>query len=213
MWNVFSQLEEAATTTAALLSTSGTSGLPKAAAHSHKSFIHQVTALNDSAKKPYEVGSVSFIAGLHSIDAENVQVFRLLALPVFHAFMFPLAHLLPLLQGTPTYIMRRYELTKFLDHIYDYGITETALVPTIVAKILKSDLKPHRLLRSLRMVICAGSTLPQLTQRDFYRLLRPNVRLIQCWGMTEACWITTLLYPEKDHTGSVGRLLPGFEAK
>ena len=146
-------------------------------------------------------------------QANTDQVFRLIALPVFHAFTFPLVHLLPLRQGTATYIMRRYELSSFLNHIHDYGITETTLVPTVIAKILSSGAKIHQLLRSLRVVTSAGSTLPRATQQKFYRLLRPGVRLIQCWGMTEAGWISTVLHPETDYTGTVGRLLPGFEAK
>ena len=117
------------------------------------------------------------------------------------------------MQGTPTYIMRRFEMTAFLNHIHDFEITETAIVPTIITNILKSPIKAYKLLRPLRTVWCAGSPLPQLTHNEFFRLLRPTARLLQTWGMTEIGWITTFLWPEKDHSGSVGRLLPGMEAK
>ena len=109
--------------------------------------------------------------------------------------------------------MRRFDLATFLHHIHDYEVAEVPIVPTMVVSILKSQHKIHKLLRPLRTVWCAGSPLPQLTQNDFYRLLRPNARLLQTYGMTEAGWVSTFLWPEKDHSGSVGRILPGLEAR
>lgn len=55
-WVRFSSEEEAKNTTAALLSTSGTTGLPKAAMISHHSFVTQSIMLEDSKEKPYKVG-------------------------------------------------------------------------------------------------------------------------------------------------------------
>ena len=54
-WVKFSSEEEAKNTTAALLSTSGTTGLPKAAMISHHSFVMQSIMLEDSKEKPYKV--------------------------------------------------------------------------------------------------------------------------------------------------------------
>lgn len=56
-WVRFSSEEEAKNTTAALLSTSGTTGLPKAAMISHHSFVMQSIMLEDSKEKPYKVDS------------------------------------------------------------------------------------------------------------------------------------------------------------
>ncbi|KAG8533018.1 putative NRPS-like protein biosynthetic cluster [Bacidia gigantensis] len=164
-----SSIEEAKGTTAALLSTSGTSGLPKFAMISHYNLTAQMDMLNDKDRKPYT--------------------------------------------GVATYVMRRFDLEKFLACIRTHEITETTVVPTIIVTILKRTCTAYEDLRSLRTVWCAGSPLVQITQNEMFRLLRPTARLIQCWGMTEAGWITTFLWPEKDHSGSVGRLLPGMEAK
>ena len=54
-WVRFSSEEQAKNTTAALLSTSGTTGLPKAAMISHHSFVMQGIMLEDSKEKPYKV--------------------------------------------------------------------------------------------------------------------------------------------------------------
>lgn len=109
--------------------------------------------------------------------------------------------------------MRRFNLPNFLNNVRAFDIKETAIVPSIVVTILKHCRSAWKDLRSLRTVWCAGSPLAQTLQNEFFRQLRPTARLIQLWGMTEAGWISTFLWPEKDHSGSVGRLLPGMEAK
>ena len=59
-WMTFSSQDEAKATTAALLSTSGTSGLPKSAMHSHHNFIAQSIMIDDTVQKPYEVSGTIF---------------------------------------------------------------------------------------------------------------------------------------------------------
>ena len=58
-WITFSGFDEAKRTTAALLSTSGTSGFPKAAMISHHNMIAQTVMLDDSKRKPYTVSARS----------------------------------------------------------------------------------------------------------------------------------------------------------
>lgn len=193
-WVRFTSVEEAKNTTAALLSTSGTTGLPKAAMISHHSFVMQSIMLEDSKEKPYKVS-------------------RLISLPEFHAFAFPLAHIAPIREGIPTYIMRRFEQQRYLTIVHQFEITETPLVPVILNALMKGEPKTRELLASLRLVWCAGSPLDERAQDAFFRLLAPAARVVQVWGMTESGWITTFLWPDIDHTGSVGKLLPGMEAK
>lgn len=54
-WYTFDDEKESRTTTAALMSTSGTTGLPKAAAISHFALVAQNTLLYDSNDKQYQV--------------------------------------------------------------------------------------------------------------------------------------------------------------
>ena len=109
--------------------------------------------------------------------------------------------------------MRRFDLNRYLSAIQHYEITETPMVPQMLRTIGEQPELARDMLKSLRLIWSAGAPLSESLQEEFYRLLNPAARVTQVWGMTEAGWITTFLWPEKDHTGSVGRLLPGMEAK
>ncbi|KAK4696726.1 hypothetical protein P7C71_g1233, partial [Lecanoromycetidae sp. Uapishka_2] len=117
-WICFQDEEEAKNTAAALLSTSGTTGLPKAAIISHYSCVMQNVMIQDSEHKTYKIS-------------------RLITVPEFHAYAFPIAHISPLREGIPTYVMRRFDLHKYLTTIDTYQITETPMVPAIMHAILK----------------------------------------------------------------------------
>ena len=54
-WRTFSSSTSSMSTTAALMSTSGTTGLPKMAARSHYSWIAENQAIEDRVEKPYNV--------------------------------------------------------------------------------------------------------------------------------------------------------------
>ena len=195
-WVSFKNSNQCASTAAVLLSTSGTSGLPKIAVRSHASLITECEAIRDDTQKPYE------------------QV-RLLTVPIFHAFASPLANINGLRNGVLTYLMPRFQQTEFLDTIERFQVTETALVPPILLKFLSSPSKRlQEQLSSLRTVWCGGAPLDgQVQETAIQRLLRPHARIVQVWGLTESGWLSTFKYPERDVTGSVGRLLPGYKAR
>ena len=87
------------------------------------------------------------------------------------------------------------------------------MVPQMLRTIVEQPELARKMLTSLRLIWSAGAPLTETLQDEFYRLLKPAARVTQVWGMTEAGWISTFLWPEKDHTGSVGRILPGMESK
>ena len=68
-------------------------------------------------------------------------------------------------------------------------------------------------MKSVRFVWCGGAPLDATVVRKMYRLLAPDACIAQVYGMTEAGWISTLKWPERDESGSVGKLLPNVEAK
>ncbi|KAF2140159.1 uncharacterized protein K452DRAFT_230476 [Aplosporella prunicola CBS 121167] len=196
-WISFDDERTAQQTPAGLFLTSGTTGLPKLAVRTHKNFVNESVALDDSRDKPYAIR-------------------RLISLPIFHAFAAPLAILGPFCGGHPTYIQRRFEINSFLELLQDAEITETVVAPPIITRHLLGDAltsEKKQNLQSLRTVICAGAPLAAAKQLEASKLIAPLGRIVQCYGMTEGGWMTTFQYPEEDYSGSVGRPLPNTDFK
>ena len=134
---------------------------------------------------------------------------------MFHAFASPLANISALRYGIETFIMPRFQEKTFMETISRFGITETAVVPPIFVKILSDSIETWRKqLQSLCIVWCAGAPLNrELQMRLKSDLLSHDARIVQVYGLTECGWVSTFKHPESDETGSVGRLLPGYQAK
>lgn len=192
-WVRFEDESIARSTTAALLSTSGTTGLPKAAAISHYAQVASGVSMQSSIEKPYCVR-------------------RLISIPQFHAFAAPVVHISPLKFGHTTYIMRRFDLNMFMRYLDRYEITETAVVPPMIATLVNGCTSTHAL-QTLRLLWCAGSPLPTVLNERMYGQLHKDAIISQVWGMTELGWVSTFDWPEKDMSGSVGKLLPNMEAR
>lgn len=104
-------------------------------------------------------------------------------------------------------------LPEFLQAVHTHAITDTPLVPTIIALLNQLDAAEHPLLQSLRYVICAGAPMTASVQTNLYEVLAASAVVAQCWGTTEAGWHTIFGWREKDTSGSVGRLLPNVQLK
>ncbi|KIW13619.1 hypothetical protein PV08_08810 [Exophiala spinifera] len=175
--------------------TSGTTGLPKAAMIPHQYVVAQAAALESEF-----------------ID-RDYQPSQLICLPVFHAFASPLALVLPLRLGMPTYFLPKFNLSDFLLAVSKFGITDTPIVPPILGTLAHLSEVEIQHLQSLRYVICAGASLNPRVQEKLASRLHKDANVAQCWGTTEAGWHALLAWKEKDTSGSVGRLLPGVELK
>ena len=178
---------------AALMSTSGTTGLPKMAARTHRAMIEELEAIEDNnSDKPYDVR-------------------RLFCTPIFHAFSTPEMVFNPLRLGYPTYFMKRFDDT-YAQKVHDFGITETAAPPPMLIK-LQQLTEANPLLQSLRLIFCGGAPLATENRLRTLEMFKIKPRIVPVWGMTEGGWFSTLRYPEDDDTNSVGRAIPGYEIK
>ncbi|KAH7409677.1 hypothetical protein BKA64DRAFT_732290 [Cadophora sp. MPI-SDFR-AT-0126] len=185
---------------AAYVSTSGTSGLPKAAVIGHGYLISQGKVVQDLVRSGTQInkrrGEESDVSGVKS----------LIALPPFHVFTMPLQHTVPLRTGYPAYIMPRFEETSFVSAIEKFGITHTIVVPPIMMTLSKHDKGE---LNTLRTVFVGGSRASEGMQRKLYGAMSEEARIVQVYGMTETGWATTWSRAEKDASGSVGQPVDG----
>ncbi|KAF2200694.1 amp dependent CoA ligase [Delitschia confertaspora ATCC 74209] len=194
-WHRFNDLETAANTTAMLLFSSGTTGLPKAVQLSHQNLVAQHTLVLENQPVPYEVR-------------------RLIALPLFHAASTPVGVITPFRAGQAAYIMRRFELEPFLAAIERYKITELGIVPPIAVAIIMSPISKKYSLRSIRKAACGAAPLGKGPQARLKALLALEAPFTQVWGMTETSCVASMFGAfEHDDTGSVGRMLPNMDVK
>ncbi|KAL6235283.1 hypothetical protein BDW75DRAFT_230463 [Aspergillus navahoensis] len=195
-WIEFDDEVKSRTTAAARLFSSGTTGLPKAVTITHGNFVAQQEVI-------YEI---------HQRDYERS---RIVATPIFHAAVAPSTHVGALKSGHTIYMVRRFDLTLYLQTCIKYQITELALVPPLVIALLMNDMthkKPY--LRSVRSASCGAAPLDKGVQARLGKLLEPGAPFTQVWGMTETtCIAMCFVHPESDDTGSVGRLVANVEAK
>ncbi len=108
--------------------------------------------------------------------------------------------------------MPRFSMTPFINAVERFGINELLLVPPMIVKFVTSS-SPKDILKYINFVWCGGAPLEGAVMKRMYRLLAPDACIAQVYGMTEAGWISTSKWPERDDSGSVGKLLPNVEAK
>ncbi|KAH8901305.1 acetyl-CoA synthetase-like protein [Thozetella sp. PMI_491] len=172
--------------------TSGTTGLPKLAVQSHYSLIFQHLCLYEST--PY-------------------TPVRLACLPFFHIFGASWAIFTPLRYGQKTYIMPRFSLDSYVDYIREYSITETYMAPPMVHALNRCTLPLQQTLSTLRYVGIGGAPIDATALRKLRSHLHSEANVTQVWGMTEFGVGALFRWTEQDDTGSIGRLLPGYEMK
>lgn len=192
-WIRFDEKTAAETTPAAMFTTSGTGGLPKAAILSHHAMVTHHLSIQYPV--PYDVT-------------------RLMSLPMFHLFGSLWSHIFPIRYGQPLYVLPRFEISQYVRTIYLYRITETYMVPAMVQALNRcSSLALREYLASLRYVGVAGASIDAVSLRRFQDQLHPDAQISQLWGMTEVGVAFQIRYGERDETASIGRLLPNYEIK
>lgn len=215
-WIHFTDENTAKNTTAALLFSSGTTGLPKAVMISHRNLVAQHTMFLGRNTRPYEVGSCPLQINLELIESYSLmeQVSQLLFTPQFHVGSLPFSHLAMLKEGFKTYHLRRFDLELYLRSIEKYYITDILIVAAALHVIVRSPLSNTKTFQSIRNVLTSGSPVALSTQEAFRGYLPPGTPVTQLFGMTEMTgYSCALLWPEDDHTNSVGKLLPNLSAR
>jgi acyl-CoA synthetase (AMP-forming)/AMP-acid ligase II len=175
---------------AILLSTSGTTGLPKSAAHTHAGAV--------ATLRQYAAGA------LRRVRPDDV-VSGIVPFPhMFGSVMLNSA----LRAGARMVALPRFEPAAFLRMVEAHRVTVAIVVPPVARMLARHPLVDRYDLSSLRFVLVGAAPCPASLEEECSERLGCTVA--QGLGMTEAA---PLALPEEPVVhGSVGRLVPDTEA-
>ncbi len=176
---------------AIVLFTSGSEGRPKGVVLSHAALLANMEQL-------------------HSVIDFGPNDTYFSALPLYHSFGLIACALMPLLTGTrlflyvsPLHFRSIPELTYLSDATYIFGTS------TFLAHYARNA-HPYDF-QSVRKVICGGEKLGKEVAQLWWT--RFGLRILEGYGATECGPAMSLNTPLAFREGSVGRLLPGVEAR
>lgn len=160
---------------ALIMYTSGTTGRPKGAMHSHRS-VHSALVSNVAA-----------------FNLTPADVFSCV-LPLFHCAQFGSAATV-LMTGAALVVQRGFEVTACLDAIHRDRITIMSGLPLMYAAILDHPERARRDLTSLRLCVYAMAPMPVSLLRRLMAEVCPNLALGS--GQTEAWPVTQYFAPDQ----------------
>lgn len=156
--------------TAAILYSSGTTGVSKGVVLTHRNLIAMVELFVRFEASQY-VGSSSL---------DNVY---LAVLPMSHIYGLSLFVLGLLSLGSSIIVMKRFDVDEVVNTIDRFGVTHFPVVPPILKSLTKRAKSNARIrLRSLKQVSCGAASLDKRSIEDFLETL-PHVDFIQVKGL------------------------------
>ncbi len=173
---------------ALLLSTSGTTGQPRAVVVSRRALSRHTSSL------------VDHVLGLGIGDRV------LLALPLAHSYGCRMGLLAPLAAGAVIHLVPRFSAHATLEILNHERITWVPVVPTMLSAWVALE---GATLPDLRSVLSAGAPLPEGLRRRATERLGCEVR--EGYGLTEASFSTVDISPPAP--GTVGPPVPGVEVR
>ena len=181
---------------ALLMYTSGSTGQPRAAIHSHRTIL---------------AGARNSIAA-HQLSSSDRS---LLVLPLYHINAECVTLIPTLMSGGSVVVPRRFSVSQFWDWLDEYRCTWSAVVPTIISQLLDwQDPRAYEreaAFRRVRFLRSSSAPLAPSLHREF--LAKFDLLLIQAMGCSEAGNVfSNPLPPGENKIGSPG--LPwGFETR
>jgi acyl-CoA synthetase (AMP-forming)/AMP-acid ligase II len=120
---------------------------------------------------------------------------------------------MPLRIGLQIWMMPRFELTQMLNTIEQNKLTCIFHSPPVFLLFTQPGF-PREKLRSVYYAMSGAAPLSKGLQERATKVFYNGTKLATNWGMTEVVAVATMVPAGEDELdGSVGRLLPGMEAK
>ena len=183
--------------TALVLFTSGTTGLPKPVAITHRVVADRLAYYG----KP--------------IDPDAPQVVDMMSAPIFH-IGGTLGLFVSLYQGKKLVVLPKFDAGTWLDQVERHRVTQTFVVPTMLSRVLDHPRFASTDLSSLRSLNYGAAAAPVDVVRRAVAAL-PGVDFTNTFGQTETLGAYAALGPDDhrrgDRFGSVGRPLAGVEVR
>lgn len=185
------------TDTAALLYSSGTTGVSKGVVLTHRNFISAALMVTSDQE----------LAG----EMHNVY---LCVLPMFHVFGLAVIMYAQLQRGNAIVSMAKFNLETLLKNVDKYRVSHLWIVPPIVLALAKNPVVKKYNLTSIKQIGSGAAPLGKDLMEDCAKNF-PQAVVMQGYGMTETCGIVSMenMYAGPRHTGSAGTLASGVEAQ
>ncbi|KAE8710881.1 4-coumarate--CoA ligase-like 7 [Hibiscus syriacus] len=185
------------TDTAALLYSSGTTGVSKGVVLTHRNFI----------------AAALMVTMDQEIAGDMHRVF-LCVLPMFHVFGLAVIVYGQLQKGNSLVSMSKFDFGMFLRNIDKYRVTHLWVVPPIVLAMAKQPVVNKFDLSSVRQIGSGAAPLGKELMEECAKKF-PQAVVMQGFGMTETCGIVSMENTSIGvrHTGSTGMLVSTVEAQ
>ena len=179
--------------TAALVYTSGTTGVSKGAMLTHNNFAINGTNLIEAWR----------------ITAEDRL---LLAPPLFHVHALGNGLHCWLLSGCKMRLLERFDHTTALQNFQEFKPNLFFGVPAMYVRLLETPKQQAvEIGKRMRLFVCGSAPLPPQTMEDFRALFGHTV--LERYGMTETLMNISNPYDGERRPGSIGFPLPNLEVK